>query len=42
MKISLIMCISKILTNLCVIRQGVRIKNIFENVVYNVLVVKKF
>ena len=41
MKISLIMCISKILTNLCVLRQGVRIKNIFENV-YNVLVVEKF
>ena len=42
MKISLIMCISKILTDLCVIRQGVKTKNIFANVVYSVLVVDKF
>ena len=42
MKISLIMCISKILTNLCVIRQGAKIKNIFANVVYGALVVKEY
>ena len=39
MKINLIMCISKILTNLCAIKQKI---NIFVNVVYNVLVVKDF
>ena len=39
---SLIMCISKVLTYLCVIKQKIKIKNIFANVVYNVLVVKKF
>ena len=33
-------CISKILTDLYAIKQKVRIKNIFGNVVYNVLVVK--
>ena len=42
MKISLIMFISKILTNLCAIKQKIKIKNIFENVVYSVLVMKKF
>ena len=42
MKISLIMCISTILTDLCAIKQKIRIKNIFANVVYNVLVVKNF
>ena len=42
MKISLIMCISKILTDVCVIKQKIKIKNIFANVVYSVLVVKKF
>ena len=42
MKISLIMCISKILTDLCIIKQKITVKNIFANVVYNVLVVKKF
>ena len=30
MKISLIMCISKILTDLCVIKQRIRIKNSFS------------
>ena len=35
------MCISKILTDLCVIRQNVGPKNTFANVVYNVLVVEK-
>ena len=42
MKISLIMCISKILTGLCVIREGIKTKNIFENIVYSALVVKKY
>ena len=40
MKISHIMSILKILTDLYAIRQKIRIKNNFENVVYNVLVVK--
>ena len=30
------------LTDICVIRQRIRIKNAFANIVYNVLVVKKF
>ena len=42
MKISLIMCILKILTDLWTIKQKLRMKNIFENVVYNVLLVKNF
>ena len=42
MKISLNIYISKILTDLCAIKQKIKIKNIFTNVVYNVLVVKKF
>ena len=42
MKISLIMCISKVLTDLSAIKQKVKIKNSFTNVVYSVLVVKKF
>ena len=42
MKISLIMCISKILTDLCAIKRKIKIKNIFANIVYIVLVVKKF
>ena len=40
MKVSLIICISKILTDLCVIKQKIKMENIFENVVYSVLVVK--
>ena len=36
------MCISKILTDLWAIKQKIKIKNIFANVVYNVLVVKTF
>ena len=40
MKISSIMSILKVLTNLCVIRQKIKIKNTFADVVYNVLVVK--
>ena len=35
MKISLIMCISQILTGLCPIKQRIKIKNIFEDVVYS-------
>ena len=42
MEINLIMCRSKILTDICAIKQKLKIKNIFVNVVYNVLVVKKF
>ena len=42
MKISLIMSISKVLTDLCAIKQKLKIQNISANVVYNVLVVKKF
>ena len=42
MKISLIMCISKILTDLYPIKQKIEIRNIFGNVVYIVLVMKKF
>ena len=42
MKISLIMCILKILTDLFAIKQKVRTKHAFTNVVYNVLVVNKF
>ena len=36
------MCISKILTDLCAIKQKIKIKNMSVNVVYNVLVVEKF
>ena len=36
------MCISKILTDLCAKKQRIKIKNIFANVVYNVLAVKNF
>ena len=35
------MCISKILTDLCAIKQKTKINNIFASVVYSVLVVKK-
>ena len=40
MTISLIMCISKILTDLCAIKQKLKTKNIFVNFIYTVLVVK--
>ena len=40
MKISIIMCILKILTDLCAIKQKIK-KKCFENVVYSVLVEKK-
>ena len=36
------MCISKILTDPRVIKQKIKIKNILANVVYSVLIVKKF
>ena len=42
MKIGHIMSISKILTDLCAIRQGVRIKSTFTSLTYNVLVMKEF
>ena len=42
MKISLIMCISKILTGLCVIRQRIKAKKFIANIVYSTLVVKKY
>ena len=35
MKISLIMCISKILTDSCAIKQKIDKKTFFANVVYN-------
>ena len=38
---SLIMSISKILTDLFAIKQKIKIKNIFASIVYNVLVVGK-
>ena len=36
------MSILKILTDLFAIRQKIKIKNTFESIVYNVLVVKQF
>ena len=36
------MSILKILTDLCVIRQRVKVKNTFADIVYKVLVVQKF
>ena len=42
MKTSHIMSKSKILTDLSVIKQSIKIKNTFLDVVYNVLVVKTF
>ena len=42
MKTSHIMPKSKILTDLSVIKQSIKIKNTFLDVVYNVLVVKTF
>ena len=41
MKISRIMSVSKILINLCAIRQKIRTKDNFSDIVYNFLVVKK-
>ena len=42
MKISLIMCISKILTDLYAIKKKIKKKNLFANVAYSALVVKKY
>ena len=42
MSISYTMCIERILTDLCVIRQNVGLKNTFASIVYSVLVVKKY
>ena len=39
--ISRIMSISRILLNLCVKRQNLRIRNIFADILYNILVVKE-
>ena len=36
------MSMLKILTDLCAIRQKIKIENTFANFVYNVLVVKEF
>ena len=41
MKINHTMCILKILTDLCVIKQNIKTKRTFANGVKNVLVVKK-
>ena len=40
MKINHTMCMLKILPDLCAVKQKLKIKNIFANFVYNVLVVK--
>ena len=42
MKTSYIMCISKILTDLCFTNQKIKTKNTFARVVYSVLVVEKY
>ena len=42
MKTSHIMSTSKILTDLSVIKQSIKIKNTFLDIVYNVLLVKNF
>ena len=42
MKINHVMYISRILTDLCVIRQNVGIKNTFADIIYNVLQCKKW
>ena len=41
MKISRIIHISKILIGLCAIRQKIRIKTTFADIVYSILIVKK-
>ena len=41
MILSLIMCISKILTDLYLIKQNTRVKSTFVKIVYSVLVVTK-
>ena len=42
MKINYSISVSKILTNLCLIRQNIKIKNTFVDIVYSVLAVKEF
>ena len=42
MKINHTMSISKILTDLCLIRQNIKLKNTFADIICNVLVVKGF
>ena len=42
MKTSHIMCILKILTGLCLVKQKIKTKSTFANVVCSVLVVKSF
>ena len=42
MKTSHIMCISKILTDLCFTKQRIKTKDTFAKAVYNVLVVEKY
>ena len=42
MKTTLIMCMSKILTDSYAIKQKIKAKNIFANFVHSVLVVNKF
>ena len=41
MKISCIMSISEILIDICAMRQKIRIKNTFADILYNVIVAKK-
>ena len=36
------MSMLKILTDLCAIRQGVKLKTFFADIIYNLLVVKEF
>ena len=42
MKTSHILCILKILAGLCLVKQRIKTKNTFVNVVCSVLVVKKY
>ena len=42
MKTNQAMSISKIFTDLCLIRQNIKLKSTFADIVYNVLVVKEF
>ena len=41
MSANLIMCISKILTDLCLVKLKIKVRNIFASVLYSFLVVKK-
>ena len=42
MSLSLIMFILRIVTDLCLIKQKIKVKNIFVEIVYSVLLVKRF